>query len=310
MLSKTCSALVSCLVSMDLRLLRYFVATADAGSATRAAGQLHVTQPVLSRQLRQLEHQLGLRLFERDGRRLRLTAAAEDLLVEARDLLSRAEQVERAADALASGRLSALHLAAPTTTLTDVLAPFLATLGADDPVPMVRELEPRGAVAALRAGADLAVVTRPPARALASRPLAVLPVWAYVPPGDPWAPRGSVDVATLAERRLVLLTGDFRPRALLDAALDAAGVGLSDHIEVTNAQVAQAIAAAGRGVAVVSDDPRFGLVPLHIEGPTGPVRIRLYAAWDPRHHAAAVLADLAERLAAFCVERYGPGVAP
>jgi len=295
-------------MSMDLRLLRYFVATADAGSATRAAAELHVTQPVLSRQLRQLEHQLGLRLFERDGRRLRLTAAAEEFLAEARALLSQAEQVERAAESLASGRLSALHLAAPTTTLTDVLAPFIATLGADDPMPMVRELDARGTVAALRAGADLAVVTRSPSRAVASRPLAVLPVWAYVRADDEWARRGSVPVSELAGRRLVLLTPDFRPRGLLDAAMDDAGVGYGDHVEVADAQVAQAIAAAGRGVAVVSDDPRFDLVPLRIDGPTGVVRIRLYAAWDPRHHAATVIADLADRLAAFCVDRYGPEV--
>lgn len=297
-------------MSIDLRLLRYFVATADAGSATRAAADLHVTQPVLSRQLRQLEHQLGLRLFERDGRRLRLTATAEDFLTEARALLSHAEHVERAAESLASGRLTALHLAALTTTLTDVLAPFIATLGPDDPTPLVRELDPRGAVAALRAGADLAVVTRSPSRAVASRPLAVLPVWAYVRPDDEWAARGSVPVTELAGRRLVVLTPDLRPRTLLDAAMDAAGVGYGDHVEVGNAQVAQAIAAAGRGVAVVSDDPRFDLVPLRIDGPTGIVRIRLYAAWDPRHHAAPTLAAIADRLAAFCVERYGPEVAP
>lgn len=297
-------------MSMDLRLLRYFVATADAGSATRAATELHVTQPVLSRQLRQFEHQLGLRLFERDGRGLRLTAAAEDFLVGARALLNQAEQTERAAEALASGRLTALHLAAPTTTLTDVLAPFIATLGAEDPMPLVRELDPGGAVAALRAGADLAVVTRAPSQSVASRALAVLPVWAYVRNDDDWADRDTVDVTALARRRLVLLTPEFRPRSLLDAAMDDAGVGYGEVVEVANAQVAQAVAAAGRGVAVVSDDPRFGLVPLRIDGPSGPVRIRLYAAWDPRHHAAPTLADLADRLATFCVERYGPQVAP
>jgi DNA-binding transcriptional LysR family regulator len=297
-------------MGIDLRLLRYFVATADAGSATRAASELHVTQPVLSRQLRQLEHQVGLRLFERDGRRLRLTAAAEEFLGEARDLLSHAGQVERAAEALASGRLSALHLAAPTTTLTDVLAPFLATLGPDDPMPVMRELDPLGTLAALRAGADLALATHRPPRSVASRTLAVLPVWAYVRPGDAWAGRGAVAVGELVERRLVLLTPDFRPRALLDAAVDAADVGYGDLVEVSNAQVAQAVAAAGRGVAVVTDDPRFDLVPLHIQAPDGPVRIRLYAAWDPRHHAAGALGEIAERLAAFCVERYGPEVAP
>lgn len=297
-------------MSMDLRLLRYLVATADAGSATRAAAQLHVTQPVLSRQLRQLEQQLGLRLFEREGRRLRLTSAGEEFLVEARALLDQAEQAARAAESLASGRLTTLHLAAPTTTLTDVVAPFLATLDDDDPMPMVRGLDPGGSLAAIRAGADLAVVTRPPTRPLAARPLASLPVWAYVRADDPWAGRSAVPLDDLARRRLVLLTPDFRPRALLDAAMDTAELSYSDHVAVTNAQVAQAIAAAGRGVAVVSDDPRFGLVPLRIEGPDGVVRINLYAAWDARHHAAATLAELADRLAAFCVDRYGPDVAP
>ncbi|MFE6649030.1 LysR family transcriptional regulator [Nocardioides sp. NPDC057772] len=294
---------------MDLRLLRYFVATADAGSATRAAEVLHVTQPVLSRQLRQLEANLGVPLFAREGRRLRLTRTAEDLLPRARDLLAHADDLERAVGVLASGRLDELHLAVPATTLTDVLAPFLATLRPDDPVAKVRELDPRGAVAAVRAGADLAIVTRPPGRSLAVRALAVLPVWAYVRADDPWAGRGSVDVRDLVTRPLVLLTEDLRPRPLLDTAVEDAAVGYGDVLEVSNAQVAQALAASGRGIAVVSDDPRFGLVPLHIEAPSGPVRIRLYAAWDPQHHAAEALAGLAERLSAFCVERYGAEVA-
>lgn len=307
--SKTCSALKSCFVSIDLRLLRYLVATVECGSATQAAAVLHVTQPVLSRQLRQLERDLGLRLFDRDGRRLRPTAAAEEFVVEARALLNQAAMAERTAESLASGRMSSLHLAVTTTTLTDVLAPFLATWGPDDPTPVVRELDPRGAAAAIRGGADLAVATRPPAQWLASRLLAVLPVWAYVPESDPWADRTRVDVAALAGRELILLTEEFRPRMLLDAAMDAAGIGYGRYVEVSNPQVAQAIAAAERGVAVVTDDPRFGLVPLHIDGPAGPVRIRLYAAWDPRHHAADTLAGMAKRLADFSVSRYGPEVA-
>lgn len=296
-------------MSIDLRLLRYLVATVDAGSATAAAASLHVTQPVLSRQLRKLEHELGLRLFERDGRRLRLTHAAEDFLPRARAVLRDADALLDASRALASGRLEELHVAVPTTTLTDVLAPFIATLGPEDPVPLLRSLDPGGAQAAIAAGADVAIVHRPPSRALASLPLAVLPVLAYVRPGDPWASRGSVRLTELVARQLVLLSDDFRPRQLLDAALDREGLAYGTVLECTNAQVAQALAAAGRGVAVVSDDPRFDLVPLGIEGRGGAVHIRLYAAWDPRHHAAAAIEDLARRLADFCVERYGVEVA-
>ena len=123
-------------MSIDLRLLRYLVATVDAGSATAAAESLHVTQPVLSRQLRKLETDLGLRLFERDGRRLRLTHAAEELLPGIRSVLHDADALLDASHALASGRLEELHVAVSTTTLTDVLAPFIATLAPEDPVPL------------------------------------------------------------------------------------------------------------------------------------------------------------------------------
>jgi len=293
---------------LDFRLLSYLVTTVDEGSANRAAAVLHISQPALSRQLRQLEGQLGLTLFQRQGRRLVLTRAGEQFVERARDLLAQADAVERTATSLASGRLTSMRLAAPTTTLTDVLAPFLATLRADDPVPTVRELDPDGALAALTGGADLAIVTRPPGRALASRPLAVLPIWAYVSAEDVWAGRGQVDLAELVERDLVLMTESFRPRGLLDAAVEEAGLSYGTVLECTNAQVAQALAAAGRGVAVVSDDARFGLRPLGVLGPRGPLWISLFAAWDPRHHAADVLAGIADRLAAFCVDRYGEEV--
>jgi DNA-binding transcriptional LysR family regulator len=296
-------------MGVDLRLLRYFVATADAGSATQAASTLHVTQPVLSRQLRQLEQQLGLRLFERDGRRLRLTHAAEEFLPRARALLRDAEGLEQAARALGEGQVQRLHLAVPTTTLTDVLAPFIATLEPSDPVPILRSLDPGGAAAAIAAGADLAVVHRPPPPSVSSRALAVLPVLAYVRADDPWAGRERVAVAELVRRPLILQPPEFRPRVLLDRAADAADLAYEEVVEVANAQVAQALAAAGRGVAVVSDDPRFDLVPLRISTGRGQLRLSLYAAWDPRHHAAPLLARLADRLADFCVARYGPEVA-
>ncbi len=167
-----------------------------------------------------------------------------------------------------------------------------------------------GADAALHSGADLAIVPRPPSSDLASCALAVLPIWAQVPIEDEWSARDSVSVGELAERELLVLTEGFRPRQLLDEAMAAAGLSYRRYIECTNAQVAQALAAAGRGVAVVSDDPRFSLSPVGLTGPAGAVRIHLYAAWDPQHHAATTLAALADRLAQFCVDRYGPGVRP
>ena len=81
-------------------------------------------------------------------------------------------------------------------------------------------------------------------------------------------------------------------------------------LEFGTPQVAQAVAAAGRGIAVVSDDPRFGLQRLDIIGKRGDLSIRLYAAWDREHHAAVAIEALARRLSDYCVSRHGPQVAP
>jgi LysR family transcriptional regulator, benzoate and cis,cis-muconate-responsive activator of ben and cat genes len=81
-------------------------------------------------------------------------------------------------------------------------------------------------------------------------------------------------------------------------------------LEFGTPQVAQAVAAAGRGIAIVSDDARFGLLALDVIGAGGPLHIRLYAAWNGEHHAATTIGAVAKRLSEYCVERYDPQVAP
>ena len=295
---------------MELRHVRYFLAVVDAGSVTAASQLVHITQPSLSRQLRLFESDLGITLFTRSGGRLVLSAAGRQFVPVARDLARRAELATDAAATLAAGRLQHISIAAPGTTLTDVLAPFLATLHPDDPLPAVSEEPPQRMYAALQSGADLAIATEPPPAGLAFQRLAVLPIWAYVPPGHDWVARGSVTVAELVRETLLLLTRDYSPRRVLDHSVEQSRLAYSSMLEFGTPQVAQAVAAAGRGIAIVSDDPRFGLHPLDILGTRGALNIRLYAAWDREHHAAAAIAELARRLSDYCVARYGPQVAP
>lgn len=80
---------------MELRVLRYFLTVAQEESITRAAAVLHLTQPTLSRQLTQLEQELGVRLFERGSRRISLTGAGMLLKRRAEELLSLAGRTER-----------------------------------------------------------------------------------------------------------------------------------------------------------------------------------------------------------------------
>lgn len=74
-------------MSVDLRGLRSFVAIASAGSISRAAGNIHIAQPALSTQVRQMEEQLGTELLERTYRGVKLTAAGERFLAHAKDIL-------------------------------------------------------------------------------------------------------------------------------------------------------------------------------------------------------------------------------
>ena len=93
----------------DLRLVRYFVAVAHEENITRAAADLHISQPSLSAAIKQLEDQLGVALLSRSGRGVRLTPAGELLLARGRDLLAQADAVAEAVrdrGAAASGLLN------------------------------------------------------------------------------------------------------------------------------------------------------------------------------------------------------------
>lgn len=89
--------------SATLRQLKVFETTARLGSFSRAAVDLHLTQPAISAQIRELEGHAGMPLFERLGRRIYLTAAGQELLLQARTIL---QQFQLAEDAMA--RLKAL----------------------------------------------------------------------------------------------------------------------------------------------------------------------------------------------------------
>ena len=91
-------------MDLDMRKLRYFVAVAEEENFGRAAQSLHIAQPVLSRQIRALETDLKIQLFERDTRGTRLTAAGRALLDDARGLLESAAAVQRRARDVAGQR--------------------------------------------------------------------------------------------------------------------------------------------------------------------------------------------------------------
>jgi DNA-binding transcriptional LysR family regulator len=95
---------------MELRHLRYFVGVAEMLNFTRAAQQLRVAQPALSRQIRQLEDELGVQLFKRNRREVRLTPSGEIFLREARALLDRSAEAVRLTQTAHAGQTPQLNL--------------------------------------------------------------------------------------------------------------------------------------------------------------------------------------------------------
>ncbi|MFN7028281.1 MAG: LysR family transcriptional regulator [Sphingopyxis sp.] len=95
---------------LDLQRLRYFVAVAEEENVGRAAERLHLTQSPLSRQIQSLEADLGLALFHRAKKRLRLTAAGQAFLVEAKSLLAHGDRVEQQVRAIAAGSAGTLAI--------------------------------------------------------------------------------------------------------------------------------------------------------------------------------------------------------
>ncbi len=188
---------------LDMRKLRYFVAVAEVLHFGRAAERLHIAQPVLSRQIRSFESDLGVQLFERDSRGTQLTRAGSQLLEDARFLLAESKALQQ--------RL--LQLAEPTVTVTVGVMPGLlataaaAAFEAADPSrrAVVVQVGWPDQVEVVHRGEVDVVYAREPIdhHGLGTAALLEEPRDAVLPRADPLARKKSVRLADLASKRLL-----------------------------------------------------------------------------------------------------------
>ena len=138
---------------MELRHLRYFIAVAEEQNITRAAKRLHVSQPPLSRQIRDLESSIGAKLFDRGGKSIRLTEAGRLFLMEARSVLQRADEATELIRAVALGRRGQVRVGYATSPTVEILPRALRIFLRSHPHVRVhlREMTTQGMLNELRA---------------------------------------------------------------------------------------------------------------------------------------------------------------
>ena len=288
---------------MEIRQLRYLVTIVEAGGFTRAAERVHVAQPGVSAQIRQLERELGQELLDRSGRSVRLTEAGAAVLPHARAALRAIDDLRDAADEMAGLVRGHVRLGMVTSCGVPDMPVLLERFHRVHPGIDISLVEDNSyaLVDQLRDGTlDVALIalTMKDPEGLELAVIADEAIVAVVAHGEPLSDQETVGLGALEEHTLISMPVGSGMRSVLDEACTAAGVRPRIGLETTNPQMLAQLAARGLGVAIVPESTALEhadrLHALKIVRPA--LRGRLAMAWragGPRSTAARALIDMA-----------------
>jgi DNA-binding transcriptional LysR family regulator len=274
---------------MELRHLRYFVAAAEEENVSRAALKLHVSQPGISRQIRDLEDEIGFPLFERSAKALHLTSAGKIFLVEARAVLQHADDAVKKARAALNGTHGEIHVGYAPSLTVQILPPTLRAFQARFPHVRValHDLSTEEMLAQLRNGelqlSLMVRLDRKMLRGLEFVELARYPMCVALAPKHPLAQSTTLTLDQIAGEPLIAYHRADYPEyhAMLDKLFAAAGRKpriAEEHDGVSGIVLA---VESGGGFAFLPScvkcmvGPRLNLIPLSAAVPEIPV----VAAW-------------------------------
>lgn len=284
----------------ELRHLRYLQAVADQGNFTRAAQELHVSQPTLSQQIQQLERSVGAQLLDRSGRSVRLTDAGQTYLDHASRALRELAAGERAVHDVTDLSRGHLRLAVTPTFIAYFVGPLIAELHDRHPgiTATVLQMSQDGIESQLLTDdLDLGIAFEQPrlagitATALGTETL-VLVAGADTP---------ALDADTLADLPLVLLTPNFATRGHVDAYFAEHRITPRIAMETNSIQALIEIVrhtplATVLPEAIARRQPSLSPVAMHPALPTRTVTL-LFREGSYQSAAARAFADLAENYA-------------
>ncbi|MGN8080592.1 LysR family transcriptional regulator [Variovorax sp. 22077] len=314
---------------MDLRTLRYFIAVLEAGSLSRAAGALYVAQPALTAQIKKLESELGVQLFERSHAGVTPTSAGLRLYDDARRLLSDADAMRERIQRLPQGPEGSVTLAIPFLLASLLMGPVLAALKESHPRVRVFVLDGLSLTvckAVLERRADVGIlVDTPPLEGLRCRPMAregmyfcgrdtdgrvarLLRAAPTVPAGRRRPAKGDagaaasqypvIDLADAAAQPLVLQSRRFAIRQSVEGAANARGMPLNIVHEHDSARVIRSLYLNGAGFTFVpacalsdSPPPREGWLVARVVNPELSRAYTLVTPERPLDAVAQVVVD-------------------
>jgi len=243
---------------MELRHLKYFVAVAEEQNITRAAARLHVSQPPLSRQLRDLEHELGVTLFERGPKAVRLTQAGKRFLPEARAVLQRVDEAMQSVKNIRARELNVGYAPSPTLEILPAALRSFRRLEPDAQV-LLHDLSTGEMLTGLRdASLDLALLVMDHPRTppeLRLEKLTALPLGVLLPLDHPLSPARAIRVAEIAGDDFVAYCEKDYPdyHRLLRRLFQPTKRRPRIAVEVDGATSLTTAVSSGRGIAIVTD---------------------------------------------------------
>ena len=247
-------------IGMELRHFRYFLAVAEELNFTRAAKRLHIAQPPLSRQIRELEEEIGTRLFERTKRSVRLTAAGQAFATATRQIIERTEHAVNEARRAARGETGRLSIGYAGPLVDESFPLLLRTFREKNPgiALEIHELSSSAQMARLLAGeiqAGFCGVRFPGRREISFECVQYSKICAVFSPDHPLARRKRVTLQMLADERIIFLTRGMAP-AYYDWVISLcrkAGYTPNMAYESDRTITVLEMAAAGFGAGILPD---------------------------------------------------------
>lgn len=272
---------------MEIRHLRYFLVLAEELHFNRAAERLHIAQPALSQQVRQLEKELNVELFIRTTRKVELTLAGASLKKHALEILSNVESVKDLVARVATGETGRLTLGFTGSATYDLL-PRIARAVREkiSGVSLVLrgEMATASQIEALRSNAiDIGFLRPPISDEFHQRVVRTDYLSLLMPASHPLAGEESIDLAHMADESFIQYSPSADPATftIVSSAYQQAGFEAIVHQEVDATSVMVSLVAAGLGMALVPNSVSHvrvdGAVIRPLSSPIIPMN--LVAAW-------------------------------